>query len=100
MARSQKFKLANYDGGFSSRPKRADSGTLEILHAGCTVHSTTAALLNGNTSTTTPTVKRHNQHKEPVRRTGSSPELLYGDQGLTPGADESERTWGCDDTFA
>jgi hypothetical protein len=31
MARSQKFKLANYDGGFSSRPKRADSGTLEIL---------------------------------------------------------------------
>ena len=40
---------------------------------GCTVHSTTAALLNGNTSTTTPTVKRHNQHKQPVRRTGSSP---------------------------
>jgi len=28
-------------------------------HAGCTVHSTTAALLNGKTSTTTPTVKRH-----------------------------------------
>ena len=25
------------------------------------------------TSTTTPTVRRHDQHKQPVRRTGSSP---------------------------
>jgi len=44
--------------------------------AGCTRRSATSAPLNTKLSTTTPTVRRHNQHKQPVRRTGSSP--VYG----------------------
>jgi hypothetical protein len=30
MARSQKFKLANYDGGLSSHPKPAEAGEFEV----------------------------------------------------------------------
>ena len=41
--------------------------------AGCTRRSATSVLPNTKLSTTTPTVRRHNQHKQPVRRTGSSP---------------------------
>ncbi len=41
--------------------------------AGCTRRSATSVRLNTKLSTTTPTVRRHNQHKQPVRRTGSSP---------------------------
>src|ERR1019366_1425145 len=41
--------------------------------AGFTARSTTAAQPSGSPSTATSTVKRHNQHKQPVRRTGSSP---------------------------
>ena len=41
--------------------------------AACTRRWAISARRNTKLSTTTPTVKRHNQHKEPVRRTGSSP---------------------------
>ena len=42
--------------------------------AGCTRRSATSAPLNTKLSTTTPSVGRHNQHNQPVRRTGSSPD--------------------------
>ena len=41
--------------------------------AGSIRRSATSVPLNTKLSTTTPTVRRHNQHKQPVRRTGSSP---------------------------
>ena len=41
--------------------------------AACTRRSATSAPLNTKLSTTTPTLRRHNQHKQPVRRTGSLP---------------------------
>ena len=44
--------------------------------AGCTRRSATSARASTKCSTTTPTVRRHNQLKQPVRRTGSSPDLL------------------------
>ena len=40
--------------------------------AGCTRRLDTSAPLNTKQSTTTPTLRRHNQHKQPVRRSGSS----------------------------
>src|ERR1019366_3543181 len=41
---------------------------------GFTARSTTAAQPSGSPSTATSTVRRHNQHKQPVRQSGSSPE--------------------------
>ena len=43
--------------------------------ADCTGRSATSVPPNTKLSTTTPTVRRHNQHKRPVRRTGSSSNL-------------------------
>ena len=45
---------------------------------GCTRRSVTSARPNTKLSTTTPTVRRHNQHNQPVRRTGSSPGTMLG----------------------
>jgi len=43
---------------------------------GCTRRSATSAPPSTKPSTTTPTVKRHDQHSQPVRQTGSSPEVF------------------------
>jgi transposase InsO family protein len=40
---------------------------------GCTRPSVTSAPPNTKVSNPTPTVRQHDQHKQPVRRTGSSP---------------------------
>ncbi len=53
--------------------------------AGCTPRSVTSARHDTKLSTTTPTFRRHNQHKQPVRRTGSSPRITLireSDPGL------------------
>ena len=52
----------------SSSTSRA--GTTRVA---CTRRSATSARPNTKLSTTTPTVRRHDQHKQPVRQTGSSP---------------------------
>ena len=56
----------------SSSTSRA--GTTPV---GCTRRSATSALPNTKHDFTTPTVRRHNQHKQPVRRTGSSLSAHY-----------------------
>ena len=47
--------------------------------AGCTAHSATAVRPSGKLHHN-PTVRRHNQHKQPVRQTGSSPGDMGADQ--------------------
>ncbi|HMK62030.1 MAG TPA: hypothetical protein VK386_00305, partial [Acidimicrobiales bacterium] len=46
----------------------------------CTRRWATSVPHNTKLSITTPTVRRHNQHKQPVRQTGSSP---VPDTGIT-----------------
>ncbi len=59
----------DYDAPSSSTSK------VGTTRAGCTPRSAISAPRNTRLSTSTPTVRRHNQHKQPVRRTGSSPRV-------------------------
>jgi transposase InsO family protein len=58
--------------GPPSTPSRVGSISVDF-----TAHSTTAARPNTKPSTTVPTIRRHDQHKHPVRRTGSSPSISW-----------------------